>query len=290
VPARSFRIDIGYDGTDFAGSQRQPGRRTVQAVLEQALSKISGDAVTIAFAGRTDSGVHARGQVASGRFSWARSADELARALQAVTPDDVVIYGVREVDETFHARFRASGREYRYRIVTGRTPPLLLRHSAWYLRAPLDLDRMAAAAAYLIGHRDFAAVAGKGLGVPGSTVNTIRTVYLADWRDLPDPVDRVDRLLEFRIGADAFLPHMVRNIVGDLVAIGTGRFPPGWLETLLREGDRRQGMAPAPPHGLVLWRVWYPDEDGVDASGDHERRSNDHRGVEDDEDVLTKGI
>jgi tRNA pseudouridine38-40 synthase len=255
VLLRSFRIDIGYDGTDFAGSQRQPGRRTVQAVLEQALGKISGQTITIALAGRTDRGVHALGQVVSGRFNWTRSADELARALQAVTPEDIVIYGAREVDETFHARFRARGREYRYRIATGRTEPLLLRHSVWYVRAPLDLDRMATATACLTGRQDFAAVAGKGLGVPGSAAGTIRRVYLANWRDLPNPVDRVDRLLEFQIGADAFLPHMVRNIVGDLVAIGKGQFPPEWMETLLREGDRRKGTAPAPPHGLVLWRV-----------------------------------
>lgn len=258
---RPFRIDLGYDGTDFAGSQRQPGQRTVQAVVEQALEQISGQPVRIALAGRTDRGVHAIGQVASGRINWARSAEDLARALQAVTPDDVAIYGAHEVDTAFHARFSARYREYRYRIATGSRPPLLLRRVTWYVRRPLDLDRMAAATRSLTGCRDFAAVAGKGTGVPGSTVNTVRSVSVAGWREIPNPIERSGRVLELHIGGDAFLPHMVRNIVGDLVAIGQGQFPPEWMEELLQNGDRRLGVAPAPPQGLVLWQVRYPDEE-----------------------------
>ncbi len=261
MPVRPFRIDLGYDGTDFAGSQRQPGQRTVQAVVEQALEQISGQPVSITLAGRTDRGVHAVGQVASVRIDWARPAEDLARALQAVTPDDVAIYGARDVNMAFHARFSARYREYRYRITAGGLPPLLLRRVTWSVRRPLDLDRMAAATGSLIGRRDFAAVAGKGIGVPGSPVNTVRSVSIARWREVPNPIERSGRMLEFQIGGDAFLPHMVRNIVGDLVAIGKGQFPPEWMEDLLRDGDRRQGVAPAPPQGLVLWQVRYPDEE-----------------------------
>lgn len=261
MAAHPFRIDLGYDGTGFAGSQRQPGQRTVQAVVEQALEQISGKPVHIALAGRTDRGVHAVGQVASGRIEWERPASDLARALQAVTPDDVAIYSAREVDPVFHARFSACYREYRYRIVIGHSAPLLLRGIAWHVRQPLELDRMAAATESLIGTRDFAAVAGKGTGVPGATVNTVRSIRLAKWREIPNPIERSGRMLEFQIGGDAFLPHMVRNIVGDLVAIGRGQFPPEWMEALLQGEDRRQSIAPAPPQGLVLWQVWYPGEE-----------------------------
>ncbi|CCF84669.1 tRNA pseudouridine(38-40) synthase TruA [Nitrolancea hollandica] len=286
---RPFRIDLGYDGTDFAGSQRQPGQRTVQAVVEQALEQLSGQPIRIALAGRTDRGVHAVGQVASGWINWERSADDLARALQAVTPEDVAIYGARAVDAAFHARFSACYREYRYRITTGSRPPLLLRRVTWHVRRPLDLERMAAATRSLIGHRDFAAVAGKGAGVPGSPVNTVRTVSVAGWRGIPNPVERSGRILELQIGGDAFLPHMVRNIVGDLVAIGLGQFPPEWMDELLQNGDRRQGVAPAPPQGLVLWQVRYPDEED-NPDGTINIHRDHHVGVEDDEDVLTKGI
>jgi tRNA pseudouridine38-40 synthase len=260
MPDRPFRIDLGYDGTDFAGSQWQPGQRTVQAVVEQALEQLSGQPVRIALAGRTDRGVHAVGQVASGNIGWARSAADLARALQAVTPEDVAVYSVRQVDPVFHARFSACDREYRYRITTGDTPALLLRGVTWPVRRPLNLDRMSAATESLLGHRDFAAVAGSGLGVPGSAVNTVRTIRRAGWRELANPIERSGQMLEFYIGGDAFVPHMVRNIVGNLVAIGQGQYPPEWLEELLQSRDRRQGAAPAPPQGLVLWQVRYPDE------------------------------
>ncbi|MCM8750550.1 tRNA pseudouridine(38-40) synthase TruA [Thermomicrobiaceae bacterium CFH 74404] len=262
--AQLFRIDFGYDGTEFAGSQRQPGRRTVQGVLEEALGRLTGGPVTLVLAGRTDRGVHAVGQVASGELAWKRGPEELARALNAVLPDDVVVYRVQPVPPGFNARRSARYREYRYRIWSGHAPPLLLRRYAWRVCASLDVEAMQAAAAVLVGTRDLRSFAGKGLGIPGSGKRSVRTITVARWRPLEQSIDRVDRgarLLEFQIGADAFLPHMVRNIVGAMVAVGTGERTPDWLGELLEARDRRLAPPPAPPQGLVLWRVAYSGEE-----------------------------
>lgn len=259
---RTFRIDLGYDGTDFFGSQRQPGVRTVQGELEAAVARLAGEPTRVTLAGRTDRGVHAVGQVASLTLRWARSAAELARALMALTPDDVVVYGAQEVAPTFHARFDARWREYRYFVWEG-SPAVLLRRSVWQVRRGLDLAAMEMATGAFVGQQDFAAVAGDGTGVPGGGVNTVRTVSLARWRVVEAPFERTargGRLLEFAIRADGFLPHMVRNIVGALVAIGRGEQPVSWAAELLASRDRRRGGAPAPPQGLVLWRVAYADD------------------------------
>jgi tRNA pseudouridine38-40 synthase len=261
--AQLFRIDFGYDGTEFAGSQRQPGRRTVQGVLEEALGRLTSQPVSLVLAGRTDRGVHAVGQVASGELAWRHTLEELARALNAVLPEDVVVYRVLPAPSGFHARRSARYREYRYRIWTGPAPPLLLRRYVWRVCASLDLAAMEAAAMALLGTRDFRSFAGKGLGVPGAGKRSVRTITMARWRLLENVIDRADpdaRLLEFQIGANAFLPHMVRNIVGAMVTVGTGQRPPEWLGELLAAGDRRLAPPPAPPQGLVLWRVTYPGE------------------------------
>ncbi len=270
MDVRLFRLEIGYDGTNFAGSQRQPGRRTVQGVLEEALHGLTGRTVALVLAGRTDRGVHAVGQVASGELAWQRAPDDLARALNAVLPDDVVVYRVRLAPVGFHARRSARYREYRYRIWAGQAPPLLLRRYVWHLCQALDIEAMVAAAQVLLGTHDFRSFAGKGLGLPGTGRRTVRTISHARWQVLEVAVDRVEpgtRLLEFQIGADAFLPHMVRNIVGAMVAVGTGQRSPGWIGELLAAGDRRLAPSPAPPHGLVLWRVAYPGEELGDERG-----------------------
>jgi len=258
-----FRFDLGYDGTEFAGSQRQPGRRTVQGVLEAALQQLTGRSVVLVLAGRTDRGVHAVGQVASGDILWRHPTADLARALNAVLPSDLVVYQVRRAPPGFHARRSARYREYRYRLWVGSEPPLLLRRYVWHVRGTLDLGAMSRAAGVLLGTHDFRSFAGKGVGVPGADRRTVRKVSLADWVELECTFDRAAaeaRLLEFRIGADAFLPRMVRNIVGAMVVIGGALRPPDWIAELLKAGDRRAAPAPAPPQGLVLWRVEYPGD------------------------------
>lgn len=256
---RVFRIDLGYDGADFAGSQVQPGVRTVQGVVEEALARLTDEPVRLALAGRTDRGVHAVGQVASGSLRWERPVEALAAGLRALTPPDVAIYRVALAPAGFHARYDAVAREYRYRIWSGAPPPLLLRGAVWHQRRPLDLQAMVRAAEALPGEQDFAAVAGSGVGVPWAEIDRRRRVISAHWVALEQPIEPGEgaRLLEFRIVAGGYLPQMVRNIVGDLVLIGRGERPVGWLAELLRGHDRRLGAAPAPPEGLVLWHVSY---------------------------------
>lgn len=258
---RNFRFDLGYDGTDYFGSQRQRGVRTVQQVVEDALSRLTNEPVRLALAGRTDRGVHAVGQIASGRVRWRRDAEALRYALDALTPADITIVGARAVSDDFHARFSASGREYRYRVWNAAAPPTLTRRFCWHDRAGLDLERLNEAAAALIGNRDFSSLAGAGLGIPAATVDCRRMVTIAEWRIVPVEWEwRPDaRVLEFRVKADRFLPHMVRNMVGSMVEVGHGTRTVEWFEAMLSARDRRIAAPPAPPHGLVLWSVEYPE-------------------------------
>jgi len=260
--ARHVRIDLGYDGTAFFGSQRQSERRTVQRELEAALKQLTNQDVRLAFAGRTDRGVHAVGQVASGSVLWRRDDESLRFALDSLTPDDVSITGVRTVDEAFHARYSARSRVYRYRIWNGPTPPILVRRFVWHERAELNLAAMNVAAQCLIGEHDFASFAGDGLGVPGSGVDCTRTVLEATWRSIADQWEPGGTIYEFEIRANGFLAHMVRNIVGNMCEVGRGRATPEWFEGVIARRDRRQAEAPAPPQGLVLWSVEYPNDAG----------------------------
>lgn len=259
---RRVRIDLGYDGTAFFGSQRQSERRTVQREIEAALKQLTSQDVRLAFAGRTDRGVHAVGQVASGSVVWRRDDESLRFALDSLTSDDISITGVRTVDEVFHARYSAQSRVYRYRLWHGPTPPVLVRRFVWHERAALNLSAMNVAAALLVGTHDFASFAGDGLGVPGSGVDCTRTVLAASWRTLTDQWEPGGTLYEFEVRANGFLPHMVRNIVGNICVVGRGQARPEWFEGVIARRDRRQAEAPAPPQGLVLWSVEYPNDAG----------------------------
>jgi tRNA pseudouridine38-40 synthase len=266
-PAK-LKLVVSYDGTNFAGSQIQPGQRTVQEELEQALSRLLQQEMRVTLAGRTDQGVHAAGQVAS--LPDHRSDLEIGtieRALNASLPEDAAIVSVERVEAGFHARFDARWREYRYRLWIGNREPLAQRQ-VWMAPGSLDAERMNAAAAVLVGEHDFGAFAGSGQGVPWSTRQeaprgSIRRIYVAELLRIDpwwaEPV-RQGQLLEFRIVADAYLPKMVRNIVGALVEVGRGNRPPVWIDELLALRDRRCAAGTAPPQGLTLWRVGYGTE------------------------------
>lgn len=271
-----FRIELGYDGTFFHGSQIQPGVRTVQGALESAAQRVTNRAVRLAFAGRTDRGVHAIGQVASGDMVWRASAGALGRALQALTPDDLMIHRVASVNRTFHARFSARSREYRYQIWSGPSSPVMSRSWSWHIRHQLDCDAMSVAAGALVGEHDFAAFAGNGLGVPGAIASrsTIRRVIGIDVSVAETPesdVLRDSRMIVVRITATGFLPQMVRNVVGALVSVGLGVSDD--IPRLLESKDRRLAPAPAPPHGLTFWRVDYGETNKTAGSGMCESRS-----------------
>ncbi len=272
-----LKLTLGYDGTGFWGSQTQANVRTVQQELDHALERLGGSPATTEFAGRTDRGVHAVGQVV--RCADLRpemSAEALHNALNRVTPDDLAISSVARVEAGFHPRYDAIWREYRYRIWVGSRQPLMERF-AWNRRSALDLDAMTRAAGHLVGTHNLAAFTGGGEGVPWSARavakrGTVRTVHHCGvrevgpwWGILPGSGTGI----EVRIIADGFLPQLVRTVVGGLAVVGTRERPPEWFEQLLKVADRRFGPVLAPAHGLILWRVGYgndvpePDPNGI---------------------------
>lgn len=256
-----LRLTLAYDGTAFAGSQVQPGRRTVQGVLEDALGTLTGGPVRAAFAGRTDAGVHAVGQVAHADVGRAMGEDDWRRALNATLPPDVRITNVAFAPDAFHARFDARWREYRYRIWNGAVQLPQDRLGAWHRRGPLDVAAMQEAARAFLGTHAFAAFAGMGKGAPERADATVRTVRRAEWAAATCERPVAGTSLVFNVEANGFLPHMVRNMVGSLAVIGQDKASVTWIAELLRRRDRRDAGQTAPAHGLTLWRVRYADDE-----------------------------
>ena len=262
-------LTISYDGTDFAGSQIQRAARTVQQVVERSVAQLFGAAEHVVFAGRTDRGVHAAGQVVGCTDRRTDlTEDRLQAALNSRMPADVAVIGVARRSPEFHARYDARWREYRYRIWAGTPQPLVQRY-VWQQPSPLDLVAMGEGARRFVGEHDFASLAGGGEGVPWSdrrlrargtkrTIFNCRCAEIPAWWTSRDAV--VGRLIEVRVVADGFLPQMVRNLVAALVDLGRGKREPAWIDELLAAGDRRTGPATAPAHGLTFWRVGYDDD------------------------------
>lgn len=253
--SRTIRLDLAYEGTRYYGFGRQPNRRTIQEVLETALTHCLGEHVRVTAAGRTDAGVHASGQVVSFTTRGRLAPPELLRAANAHLPDDVLVHCAAEAPPGWDARRAAVRRHYRYDIWNARLPNLWWRRWAWHLPDPpgkLDLEAMQAAAERLVGTHDFASFLGHRSQEPAGRT-TVRTVERAAWR-------RDGSLMIFEISANAFLRHMVRGIVGTLIEVGRGQVPLAQWETILEAGDRRQAGPNAPPHGLILTRVDYPGE------------------------------
>jgi len=251
VAPRVFRITLEYDGTDFAGWQRQAqGERTVQASLEAALAEILGAPVSVRGSGRTDAGVHALGQVASVALETRLGPDDLARALNAKLPRDIAVLGVAVALDDFDARKSAIAKLYRYQIWNGsQRSPLRARRFA-FVPVPLDLAAMRQAAADLVGERDFAAFQAAG----SSVETTTRRLELLDVAGAAGGEVR----LEAR--ATGFLRHMVRNLAGTLIEVGQGRRAADSMGALLASRDRARAGPTAPAQGLVLVRVDYPAE------------------------------
>ncbi|MEU6725261.1 tRNA pseudouridine(38-40) synthase TruA [Nonomuraea wenchangensis] len=262
-----LRLDLAYDGSEFSGWARQPGRRTVQGELEEALGRILrlGEPATLTVAGRTDAGVHARGQVAHldvpddalaeldgnrGPLSTAERLAALVRRLGGVLPLDVRVHRVSVAPEGFDARFSATFRRYAYRVcdTAGGVDPLRRHEIVWHNR-PLDLGALNAAATRLLGEHDFAAFCKKREGA-----TTIRELRRLDWAREPGGV------LVATVVADAFCHSMVRALVGSLLAAGDGRRPVEWPGQVLVRAVRDSGVHVAPAHGLCLEEVGYPPD------------------------------
>jgi tRNA pseudouridine38-40 synthase len=268
-----LRIDCAYDGTDFSGWATQPGLRTVQATLEEALMmalRLPQARVTVA--GRTDAGVHARGQVAhldvdsdvvtssAGRRSEP-VLETLARRVDGILPRDLRVRRISQAPLGFDARFSATWRRYAYRIVDAQelADPLLRGHVLTWGR-PLDLDAMNAASAPLVGLQDFAAFCKQRAGA-----TTVRTLLDLDW-------SRDDRgLVIGSIRADAFCHNMVRALVGSLIAVGEGRQRVGWPAEVMAGRRRDGGVHVVRPHGLTLEEVGYPDDADMAAQSERTR-------------------
>ncbi len=243
---RTLKITLAYDGTRFVGWQRQAGGESIQGLLEDALARFEGGPVTVHGAGRTDASVHALGQVASARVSFTHDPATLTRALNAHLPEEIRVVSVEDRDDTFHARFSASGKTYRYRIRNTPVADPFDRAFAWHLPEALSLDPMTRAAALLVGTHDFRAFRSVG----GEVSSTVRTVTRSEWR-------HEGGLLSYEISGDGFLRHMVRAIVGTLVEIGRGWREADDMAALLATGTRADAGSTAPPHGLFLVSVDY---------------------------------
>jgi tRNA pseudouridine38-40 synthase len=250
MSARSVQLVLQYDGGAFAGWQRQPGRRTVQGVLEEALARLCAGPTPVLGAGRTDAGVHARGQAAGVRLSERWTPSAIRRALNAVLPDDVWIAAAHDMRDEFHARYSATARRYSYYIGMddGAHSPFR-RPYEWAIARPLDRASLDTAARALIGSQAYRAFAVRGTA-PDSDDHRC-TIRHAGWTDRPGG-------LVFEVEANRFLHHMVRFLVGTMVDIGVGRRDAAALGELLIADDNRGVSPPAPAHALFLDRVEYP--------------------------------
>ncbi len=259
-----LRMDLAYDGAGFHGWARQDGLRSVQGELEAALATVLRlESVAVTCAGRTDTGVHARGQVAHVDVDQEGvDPDDLRRRLDGVLPDDVRVRRVAEAARGFDARFSAVWRRYAYRIADHpeKADPLTRGYVLGW-RRPLDLAAIEEASGLLLGRHDFASFCKRREGA-----TTIRTLLELSWcRDDTG-------VLVGTVRADAFCHHMVRSLVGCLVAVGEGRRPPGWAGEVLAAQTRDPAVSVVPAHGLTLEEVGYPPDDGLAARADAARR------------------
>lgn len=246
---RRVRLDLAYRGSAFHGFAANPDVRSVEGSLADALGRVLRHDVKLFVAGRTDRGVHAAGQVVS--FDTVAphfNAAKLCKALNKLLAPDIVIRDVQETDPEFHARFSATGRRYRYRLLESETPDPQRLDVVWWVPAPVSLVELDRLAPLVVGAHDFSGFCRRPKGQPDASL--IRRVFDASW-------ERVNDELHFVILANAFCTQMVRSIVGTSVEIARGRVRPDLIEELLETGDRSLAPEIAPPQGLTLTEVTY---------------------------------
>lgn len=261
---------VAYDGTDYHGFQLQLGVPTIQGMLEAALTAFLDVQVRVAGAGRTDTGVHASGQVISVQVPWRHSVVALQRAWNAHLPPSIAIRQLQLASEEFHPRFSAIARTYRYTIYQAarvghhsvpRRSPLTDRF-AFYETRVLNLDALRQASVHLVGEHDFVT-----FGQPSQGGNTVRRLYRADWQvveaNLPVLSEYPGKRFVFTVNANGFLRHMVRNLVGTLLEVGLGNWAPEDVQLALMARERSRCAAPVPAQGLVLESVEYPKHLGL---------------------------
>jgi len=243
-----WKLTIEYHGGDFSGWQRQSHCLSVQQVIEDAIFKFSGETVTLHVCGRTDTGVHARANVAHVDIAKETTADIVRDAVNFhAKPHRVVLVDVEAVPDTFHARFDAQSRSYVYRIINRRAPLALLPDQAWHVYRPLDVAAMQRAADTLIGHHDFSTFRAHNC----QANSPMRTMDVLNITHEGEEVRLYTR-------ARSFLYHQVRNMVGTLVMVGNGQWTYEQFVDAFQACDRRAGGPTAPPQGLIFWKVIYP--------------------------------
>lgn len=246
---RNIKLTVAYDGTAYYGFQEQRGTGlpTIQEVLEKSLSTLAGRRVQVIGAGRTDAGVHARGQVVNfDAGGWGIPTDRIPLALNGVLPGDIAAVTAGEAPENFHARFSARLKEYRYTLHNSRQPDPFLRRYSYFFPRDLEIEAMAAAAEYLKGKNDFSAFKAEGTPVK-STVRNLHEIRIG----------RSGDLIHLVFLGEGFLHHMVRIITGTLLEVGLKKYPPRLVAEILASGDRTRAGPTAPPQGLCLIKVYY---------------------------------
>jgi len=241
-----MKVVLEYDGSEFAGWQQQAHGRTVEAELKRALREITGQELKVYAAGRTDAGAHAEGQVVSFQTDGRITPRRLVAALNAKLPDDVAVLSAEEVPDTFHARYSARWRRYRYRYLDRPSRPALERGRCWQVRGPLDVDAMTKAAKALAGKHDWTSFCSAS-EPPDARVREMRSAR----------VSRHGDIVELELVAEGFLRGLARSIAGALAEVGRGRRPPEWVGEVLEARDRRKAARTAPAGGLTLVEVIY---------------------------------
>jgi tRNA pseudouridine38-40 synthase len=241
-----IRLTVEYDGTAYAGWQRQKNGFSVQQALEEAFEKASGARVSITGAGRTDAGVHALAQTAHLETQCTIPPEKISYAMNTFLPPDIRVKRSEQAKDDFHARFDACGKAYRYTIYNAPHPSAIYRNFSCHISGSLDIEAMRSAAAYLIGEHDFAAFCAAGSEVKG----TVRQVYSLD-------VSAAEPFVHIDIKGSGFLYNMVRIIAGTLIDIGIGRIPPEHMKEILEGKDRSAASATAPAQGLTMVEVYY---------------------------------
>ncbi|HUK04204.1 MAG TPA: tRNA pseudouridine(38-40) synthase TruA [Burkholderiales bacterium] len=254
--ATRIALGLEYDGSRFLGWQTQPGGGAVQDALEAALAGIADAPVSVTCAGRTDRGVHARAQVVHFDATAERPDSAWVRGVNALLPEAAAVLWARRVPGDFHARFCAVSRSYRYVLLNRPVrPALAARHAGWY-HAPLDVEAMRAAAEQLLGERDFSAFR----SAECQAKSPVRTLHMI-------AIERTGERVDFTLRANAWLQHMVRNIVGTLVHVGAGKQPPGWVRTVLESRNRALAAPTFAAEGLYLEAVEYEARWSIPSAG-----------------------
>lgn len=271
---RTLKLTIAYDGTAYAGWQTQPNADSIQSRIQKAFARVTAERVHVTASGRTDSGVHAVGQVASCQVESTLPTETLIRALNAKLPDDIRVIDVAETWEGFHAIAHSIGKRYRYRIWNSSIPDVFLARTAWHVPRRLNVEAMRLAGSHLLGRKDFACF--QAAGSPRrTTVRDLRSLVITAHRGSPFGLTSSDSnsaelsglahasTIEIDLEADGFLYNMARNIVGTLVDVGMGKRAPESMIELLESRDRKRAARTAPPHGLTLMQVWHLPPDSV---------------------------